>query len=279
MIAPRWTQFRVGPYLRRERDKREYQRLFHDDGYVSGPRRLALTTFLPKVLEGQSENTLAAASPLGSLVLFRGLKGMFGPLLGQSAMLRSELERITRPQYLPPIENEPPFIGVHVRRGDFRVPECLADLRRGAVNVRIPLAWYVTVLGRLRQALGFEAKAVVFSDGTEEELYDLLAFPGVEFSRREQAITDMLRLAKACALVASGSTFSMWASFLGQVPCVWYPGQRRQLVISQGMTDHLEPEIAERQGLPVEFVSMVRRRWDSQEHSIPRQRACVEVGS
>jgi hypothetical protein len=129
------------------------------------------------------------------------------------------------------------------------------------VNVQLPLEWYGAVLQDLRRALGFQAQAFVFSDGREEELADLLALPKITLRRGGQAITDMLMLARARCMIASGSTFSMWASFLGQVPCVWYPGQRRQLLVSQDGNGTMEPEAEGGHGFPDEFVEAVRGRW------------------
>jgi hypothetical protein len=39
------------------------------------------------------------------------------------------------------------------------------------------------------------------------------------------AIADLWALSNANVLVASGSTFSMWASYLGRMPVIWHPGQ------------------------------------------------------
>jgi len=42
MIAPFWAKLRIGPYLRREKDKRSYQRLFNTQDQISGFKRLFL---------------------------------------------------------------------------------------------------------------------------------------------------------------------------------------------------------------------------------------------
>lgn len=265
MIAPVWTQLRLGPYFRREHDKRQYQRLFRHHGYVNGLRRVALLALLPKIPEDANGLPANSAGAAARIVVFRGMEGLFEPLLGRYAEIRTEIERMTRPEYLPPKSTQTPCIGVHVRRGDFEVPSNGLVLGQGAKNVRIPLEWYAAVLKTLRQALGFDARAQVVSDGTEQELAELLALPGVTFDGTGQAITDMLFLARTRGMIASGSTFSMWASFLGQVPCVWHPGQRRQLLISGNVEGTLEPENAAGQDLPAEFVRVVRKRWQDEE--------------
>ena len=41
-------------------------------------------------------------------------------------------------------------------------------------------------------------------------------------------MADLLALSRSELLIASGSTFSMWASYLGRMPVIWYPGRLKQ---------------------------------------------------
>jgi hypothetical protein len=52
MLAPRWFKLRVGPYVRRESDKRRYDRLFRRDGYVHGVRRATILARAEVIAEG-----------------------------------------------------------------------------------------------------------------------------------------------------------------------------------------------------------------------------------
>ena len=47
------------------------------------------------------------------------------------------------------------------------------------------------------------------------------------------SISDMIGLSQSKLLIASASTFSMWASFLGQNHTIWFPGQMRQNLINK----------------------------------------------
>ena len=58
---------------------------------------------------------------------------------------------------------------------------------------------------------------------------------------------DMLGLSRSNLLIASGSTFSMWGSYLGQVPTIWHPGKRLQHVL----LEHPEREIEWASGDPL----------------------------
>lgn len=259
MIAPFWRQIRIGPYLRRQREKGNYQRFFSNTGYISGVQRLWLLPTLKKIPENQYEQESHGSTR--AVVVFKGMSGLFEAMRSRHAEVLAELRRITKPPYLNTGLSKTRFIGIHVRRGDFSVPPNLDVLRQGKYNYQIPLEWYVLALKSIRAGLGFEAPAVVFSDGSEAELLELLKLPNVRF-HKGAAITDLLSLSEACAMVASGSTFSMWASFLGQVPCVWFPGQRRQCVIgSEDEATTVEPELEFGAALPDGFMAVLRQRW------------------
>lgn len=128
-----------------------------------------------------------------------------------------------------------PFIAVHVRRGDFSVAShhFLDDFGKN-VNTPISIPWFIDTIRIAREATGCE-RAVVFSDGTDEELEDLASMDGVSI-QREEAIVDLLVASQAVGFIASGSTFSMWISYLGQMPTWVHP----QFTWFDGL--HLDPD-------------------------------------
>lgn len=223
MLAPFWA----GPAARRGRTagrprRDDYRALFSDGGYVAGWRRALALRLLPHVEEDELRPPGARAGP--RIVLFRGLAGV-EPLLGRSPEILEELLRITRLPHRPPGGQASPFVALHVRRGDFgEAPE--ERLRSGEPNLRQPLDWYVAALREVRRNLAAEVPSVVFSDGTDGELAPLLAEGATCRSRGPSALTDLLLMTRAAALVASRSTFSIWGSFLGQVPTLYFPGAR-----------------------------------------------------
>jgi hypothetical protein len=103
-----------------------------------------------------------------------------------------------------------------VRLGDF------------SESIRQPLEWYQDAVAALRAELARPLQVRIYSDGDASELAALLSMPGVEFTPGRSSVTDMLELSQASAIVASSSTFSMWAAFLDRVPSVWYPGRMWQ---------------------------------------------------
>lgn len=256
MIAPMWTQVRIGPYLRCEKDKRQYQRYFHHTGYISGPQRLLLLTALRRIPEGE---VLGSGNTAAGVVVFRGMHGLFSTISSRHAEVLAELKRITKPVYLSTGVPRSGFIGIHVRRGDFSASLDTEFIRRGARNLRIPIRWYISCLKTIRKDLGLDVQAIVFSDGTEPELRELLNLPNVRLYQGP-AITSLLAMSEASGIITSGSTFSIWGSFLGQVPSVWYPGQRRMHVISSDEQGTLEPEWERGETFPEDFLATLFER-------------------
>jgi hypothetical protein len=259
MIAPFWLKLRVGPYLRRERDKRSYFRLFHAGGAIAGARRLALLARRPRLPVG--EGWPPAEVPARTLVVFDNAladneRKSFAQVLGHGPMLRRRLLAMTRAKFRP-APAPAAHIAIHVRLGDFTAPP--ADGRGPAKNVRLPLAWYGERLVALRDALGVALPAVVYSDGSDEELAPLLNLPAVSRPPRAESVTDLLAIGQAACLIGSGSGFSLWGAFLGSAPRLSHPGQRI-VPIYQGAEAHADIESGLGEPLPESFASAVRAR-------------------
>jgi hypothetical protein len=249
-LAPTWPQLKVGPLLRREPDKRLYLGLMSSRPRdVHGLRRAWVLARVPRVPESE----LAAALESGGdrVVVFAGMTGLFSPLRGHAALVREALAKITLPAHQ--CLDEDPFIGVHVRLGDFQRPAGRAD--PGQWNLRTPIAWYCHTVEELRRSLT-GATIRVFSDGTSCELAPLLSMPGVTRAREHSALASIWSLSRATAIVGSGSTFSMWAAFLGGTPVVWPLGQMRDGVHEE---QGWECERGDAGGLSHAFISACQR--------------------
>ncbi len=246
MLAPQWFRIRVGPYLRRERDKRAYHLIFRGPGVIDAARRAVCLLGMPRRPEPASIDSAPSAS---GVYVFEGMAPYFDPLRSSQRRLRQGLLDMVRPQLRPPSPMRS-FIAVHVRRGDFSVIANDRKLREGNHSYRIATSWYVA-------ALREDLPAVVFSDGHAREFKELIEESRTTVHTPISAATDLLIMSGATALVASGSSYSQWASFLGQIPTVWYPGQRRSPVLDEGI--ELEPEW-ELGPLPAPFGAAVRSR-------------------
>ncbi|MDQ6703602.1 MAG: hypothetical protein M3Z96_11130 [Pseudomonadota bacterium] len=126
VIAPRWLRLRIGPYIRRERDKRFYWRLFRAGRQIGGLRRLKLLATADR-LSAESELPETAFRPTNNTVViftnaFAGNERKhFHEIVGKSAIVREALIDMTRLRFLPPPPRKP-HIAIHVRGGDFTLP-------------------------------------------------------------------------------------------------------------------------------------------------------------
>jgi hypothetical protein len=242
MVAPIWLRPRLGPYLRRERDKRNYFVLFGRGKAVSGLRRAWLLS------AGRRSVRTFETSRTGDL-------HRFNELWTSADLLRRRLIAMTRPRYRP-LPPPKPFIGVHVRLGDFK--RLGADeIERGVNNTRLPAGWYVDRLTTLREALGPNVPAMVFSDGADAELTQLLSLANTRRAPRQSAVTDLLAIGHAAALIASGSGFSAWGAFLGNVPRLSHPAQRKGDTCEDPSRDI---ESCAGAAIPETFLAHVRER-------------------
>lgn len=218
LVQPTWPQLYELGHATRLLD-RLYAGVFRAPlGTVHGARRLALLATAPRVPEAAlAEPQLI---PPGSLVTFEGMSGE--TLVGQHRLVRETLLDSVRPRWLAGLPPEGlGRIGVHVRLGDFQ------PARKGvAVNARMPLGWYVDVLAQLRARLGRGVPVDLYTDGSPGEVAPLVA-AGAHLAGGGPAIRDLLALSRCAVLVASRSSFSIVASYLGQAPTVWPPMTNR----------------------------------------------------
>lgn len=224
MLSPAWSQIKVGPLLRRESDLRLYHNLFlKREGDISGLKRLWLENTLSSVPETANSNSPSRKGN-GIIKVFQTEGDRFGSLNGGHEFLLAELRLITRPKWLSAADEIGTVdIGMHIRMGDFSIPASERDLY-GGWQVRIPMSWFGDTMESIRKAVGSSAKAIVVSDGTDDELRGLSRIENVKVLRTGSAIGDLLTLANSRILIGSASSsFTAWASFLGQMPTAIHP--------------------------------------------------------
>src|SRR5438874_7065079 len=78
ILAPQWTQPKIGPLLRSERDWRFYTGLFDNSSYIHGLQKILLIATARKISEHKAE----APECFGRdwvIVVFRGMERLFQP--------------------------------------------------------------------------------------------------------------------------------------------------------------------------------------------------------
>ena len=257
-IASTWPQLCHRQWLRWDRDKRCYFGLFDEgDDVIRGPRKIGLLAAKPRINEHDFLADPAKYSD--GVVVFSGIDGYFQDLLGEHEEVRRMLIAATKPGHKRALERDAaPEIFVHIRYGD-AVP---ADTPKGRslkirYHLRQPMSWFIHVVNELRGQVGACVPVRVFSDASDAELGPLLALSEVTRMTFGSSIADLLALSTAKVLVASGSTFSMWASYLGRMPVIWPAGQRRQRL--HGSAWEYEIEL-DHDPLPDVVAGLIRQR-------------------
>ena len=229
-----WKNLKIGTFLRKERDKRMYFDLFTGKDGVGGLKKFLLLNFTNKVK------------------CFSSMDDLFEPFKHEHNFVKTELLKIINPYHIEKAEEfNPNSVALHIRMGDFEEPENEQLLRDGAWNYRLPLKWYIVIIDKIR--LKSNLPIYIFSDATDKELQDVLSFSNCRRAYFGSSISDMIALSRCKVLVSSASTFSMWASFLGQIPTIWFPGQMRQKLISN--PNIFEGEIDYSDKLPTTLIN------------------------
>lgn len=252
-IAPTWPQFKLGPLARNESDKRFYRDLFvKAPGEVGGIKKLQLLSTLPRIPAADFANGSCPrplANGRGVLVEFDNAGALFGRILEDHALVRSELLRITRAKHKIGLEHDfRHSISVHIRLGDFR-----------AESLGTPISWYASAITEVRRAIGSDLPVYVFSDGNDAELQPVLGIPGTKRLGFGSSIADLWALSSANILIASGgSTFSKWAAYLGRMPVVYPPGTLYQKLYPENPA--AEVEWREGESFSSAFIEQLKRR-------------------
>jgi len=206
-----------------------------------------------------NEAVQAKTNTLVSIVTFKGDKNHFQDLWGWNALLLQELQALSSRKWLDLAKRWVAPIGINVRCGnDFKTAQSESDFfTKGAIKT--PLKWYVETLKFVRQVCGFCVPAVVVSDGTREQLRQLLEMPNVSFARPGCAISDLLILAHCRFLIGTGgSSFSAWGAFLSKAPTVTHPGQSLSWFRVRANTDQYFGEFDPFTGPPPQLPEAIR---------------------
>lgn len=249
LIWPTWASLKIGPWIRREKDKRHYIGLFRNaDGAVGGLKKAWLLLTRKKV-----DESLAEQCPENGIVVFEKFIGSFAPIRDVHQEIKAALlANICDKQVLS--FDARGAVALHVRLGDFgKATE--AELKAGKHDSRLPITWYCKMLEQVRAICGDTVPAYVFSDGTDEELAPLLSMENVQRKTFGNAIADIIALSKAPLFIASGSSFSMWARYLGRQNTICYTNQIKEQILTENDTAF---EIEVESTIPESYAETIR---------------------
>jgi hypothetical protein len=257
IIWPTWASLKIGPWLRHEKDKRYYGDFFHNDGsFISGVEKMRLLITKRKFVVN-TINPPICPTENNVIYQYEAFQMRFGDMLAKREIIKKRIFNIVKQKHKKALsEIYSNIINIHVRFGDFSKNNIEA-LNRGDDNNRIPIMWYVNIVNQVKTVLGDNIFFYVFSDGSDRELEPLLMIQGVKRVFYGSAIADILALSQAKLIIASGSSFSMWARFLGNTSCISYTNQMKEHICCG--EENFEFEIGMNETLDEEKLDYIRQ--------------------
>ena len=230
VVVTGYRQFKVGPYLRREKSKRNYSNYFKfqkniitawfeqqsihaltKKGLVTEPR-------VDRLNEGEKKNGVYLFSE------HPHYHDYFTGLRENRDEARKHLLSILRKEIVDDVASKKaPVIGVHIRMGDFRKLKEGEDFSQVGAT-RTPENYFIDCIRQIRSINGSCLPVSIFTDGYRHELENLLALENIEIVEGNKDIVDLLLLSRSKIIVTSASsTFSYWSGFLADAPLIMHP--------------------------------------------------------
>ena len=201
-VRPTMFNLKLGPFIRREKDLRLYNKEFKKRNYNDWMNFLRVVFFKNKV------------------VIHNGLGNFFHDIIKSELLIKNWLLLNTLEK---PINNKGK-IAVHIRRGDFN------KYNESQFSSQIPTQWYIDVVDRLLSKV--DKEIILYSD--TEVSSDWSTFGArIKSSKNISACSNILSMSTADILVASRSTFSLWSYFLSKQKTYFPKGLDLQRYISE----------------------------------------------
>lgn len=222
-----YYQFRIGPYLRNEKIKRNYTNYFKFEKNILSsfwedyklkswsPNRIIKEPELDKIENALNNKILYQFSA------FPHWSDFFKGLREHRELVERLVQDLLKKQIKQQIElQKPPCIGVHIRRGDFRALKKGEEFHKVG-STRTDDRYFIDCIQSIRKLHGQCLPASIFTDGYKHELSKILELENVNLVEGNPDIVDMLLLSKSQILITSaGSTFGYWAGFLANAPII-----------------------------------------------------------
>jgi hypothetical protein len=215
LISPTWTQVKIGPFLRREKDKRIYLKEFFGRNLLEW-KNWFRAIFLPKV----DESRLACDLSHGDnyVVSYEGMGNYFRDIYDGRDLIKAWIDQNAQKNgEILQLYN----IACHVRLGDFGSEED-PESKSGHV-VRQSWDWYRNSINEAVKLSNVpHPKIYLFTDESHDTVVEQLDLP-YELIKdpSRNAITALINMSRANIIVTSRSTFSQWAAFMSEGLAIW----------------------------------------------------------
>lgn len=198
-----WVGLSLGPIVRFERSKRYYN--YFKQSEILTKLKIRLISF-----SRFQENEGAKYVPFNKYYVFKKISirdDFFYEIRKNRMIFKRDFFNLLNEKIQNQIENsKSPDIAIHIRRGDFKNGSTLTDL-----------SYFIKVLMFINTHSKCKLKTIIFSDGSDEELSDILSISGVARAIKQPDIVDLFQMSKSKVFIPSiGSTFSYWGAILNE---------------------------------------------------------------
>lgn len=207
LINPTWPSIKFGPWLRNEKDKRSYIGLFKPIG-ISGFNKYISILYHKKISENEYDPTYFN----GYVLLISGLGNYFQDFKHEHSYIKGQLLNMMSDHTKHSFNNFKGFgVGIHLRLGDF------------TNSNRIKTYWHQSIIMKIMNKFHKDIPVYLFTDGKDDEpeVKDILKIRNSVKINLGNPLAEIFALSKCAVILASNSTFSAWASFIGQNPTIW----------------------------------------------------------
>lgn len=221
-----WTSIHLGPLLRKEKSKRFYLNYFNENNWFT---KLKARLIIYLKINIEYEPPISKTNNV--LLNFKFDKVLFWMHFFDSisehqhivkkAFLTELLTKKNR-QIYSAIEN--PEIGIHIRRGDFRQKKENEKFDKEVVLIQTPLYYFIECVKFIRNNSRQNLSVTIFSDGSSEELSEILKLENVKLHTSKTDLEDLLTLSKSKIIIPSpSSTFGLFAAYLSDAIILHHP--------------------------------------------------------
>lgn len=231
-----WWGIHPGSWIRNEKHKRLYWNYFINDSLLKKIRLCYYKLISKKIYEAETLLNISG-NQLYCFSIAVATQDYFRDIKPYRAQVKDALYQLLQPSLLKELNScEPPAIGIHIRRGDFKLGSTLT-----------PVEYFRDCILSIRKIAGNELPAEIFTDADDEEIAAVLELPSVKVACKKADILDILLLSKSRICIMSiGSTFSFWGGFLSEGivlsnPGEWHPPLRPAAINSSAYEGRFDP--------------------------------------
>ena len=236
VIVTNYHQVKIGPYLRREKTKRNYKGFFKFQKNILSAQWDEWT--LKKYRNRQVIEPLVQHLDIKDIsndsYIFSAMPHWdhyFDELKEYRQLVIELFWKLISNDIQKKIRKQPePYIGVHIRMGDFRKLNEGEEFSQGGI-VRTPEHYFIKIINSIRKIHGTELPVSVFTDGFIKEFDQLFKLNNITLMEGNNDLFDLLLLSKSKIIITSASsTFSYWAGFLSDACLIMHPDHANTII-------------------------------------------------